>query len=115
MDILEGENKDAILSFNDLNKKYKEINKELNHLKRYYEPIEEKLLKKEEELNISIKNYNFLQKTNRKLVQENDSYQSQIDKLKKEMILTQTKGNSNFEVIQENKDLKKKLKSLMMK
>ena len=31
------------------------------------------------------------------------------------MILTQTKGNSNFEVIQENKDLKKKLKSLMMK
>ena len=34
-------------SYNDLNKKYKEINKELNHLKRYYEPIEQKLLKKE--------------------------------------------------------------------
>ena len=112
IEILEGENKEAIQSFNDLNKKNKEINKELNHLKRYYEPLEEKLSKKEQELNISSKNYNFLQKTNKKLIQENENYKAQIEKLKKDMESNKTNRNSNYEIIKENSQLKKDIKEM---
>ena len=112
LDSLEGENKDAIQSFNELNKKYKDVNKELNHLKRYYEPYEDKLVKKDEELNISIKNYNFLQKTNRRIMQENEEYKKQIEKYKKEMDTNKNSKNNNMDVIRENNQLKTEIKEM---
>ena len=115
VDILEGENKEAIQSFNDLNKKYKEITKELSHLKRYYEPIENNLRKKEEELNISIKNYNFLQKENRKLEKDNENYKNQLEKYKKEIDSNTNRSrrySNNSDVIKENKQLKDEIKEM---
>ena len=112
IDVLEGENKDAIQSFNDLNKKNKEIIKELNHLKRLYEPIEKKLLKKEEELNILVKNYNFLQNSNKKIEQEKENYKIQLEKYKDEKHLVSRRNTSNLDVIKENKQLKDEIKEM---